>query len=49
MPAMIYGVIVRITKEDIIRPSFVTVCYRGAVLWNWVSEYLNDSCDFKQF
>jgi len=26
-----------------------SVCYRGAVLWNCVSEYFNDSCNFKQF
>ena len=25
-----------------------SVCYRGAVLWNCVSEYFNDSCNFKQ-
>lgn len=23
--------------------------YRGAVLWNLVSDYLNDSCSFRQF
>ena len=26
-----------------------SVCYRGAVLWNCVSEYFNDYCNFKQF
>ena len=23
--------------------------YRGAVLWNFVSDYFKDSCSFKQF
>ena len=26
-----------------------SVCYSGPVLWNCVSEYFNDSRDFKQF
>ena len=26
-----------------------SVCYRGAALWNCVSEYFYDSCNFKQF
>ena len=26
-----------------------SVCCRGAVLWNCVSEYFNYSCNFKQF
>ena len=26
-----------------------SICYRGAVLWNLVSDYFKDSCSFKQF
>ena len=26
-----------------------SICYRGAVLWNLVSDYFKDSCTFNQF
>ena len=25
------------------------ICYRDAVLWNFISDYFKDSCSFKQF
>ena len=26
-----------------------SICYRGAVLWNCVSDYFDDSCNFERF
>ena len=47
----------RLTSEDKISPllrDFLhifrkTHCYKGAVLWDFVSDHFSDSCNFRQF
>ena len=47
----------RLTSEDKINPlprDFLhifrkTQCYKGAVLWDFVSDHFSDSCNFHQF
>ena len=42
-------------RNEAVVPRFSTyfmkksICYRGAVLWNCVSDYFNNSCDLNDF
>ena len=42
-------------RNKAVVPRFTTyfmknsIYYRGSVLWNCVSDYFNDSCNFKRF